>query len=100
MSSGGSLRSHPIELAGLGAPLTERGRPHEVNCPHDRNGNPQKVKSRLGIFEVNELADGGLQAPKQLRCRRSRAYEGVRAKRDAQHLDLSVRNKLDLTFLG
>jgi len=93
----GGLAEHPIELAGFGTPLTERGRPHKVNRPHDGERDPQKVEGRLGVFEIDELTDGGLQPAKKLLFDEI-ANEGVRAKRDAQHLDLSVRNKLDLTL--
>jgi len=69
-----------------------------VNRPHDREGHPQKVKSRLGVFEVDELADGGLQPPKQLLANEI-AHEGIAAKGNAQHLNLRVGHKLDLTFV-
>ena len=78
----GGLAERPVELDGLIAPLMKRSRPHEVDRTHDGEGDPQKVEGRLGIFELDELTDGGLQPTKQLLAYKI-AHESTRPKRNA-----------------
>jgi hypothetical protein len=87
--------NHVVKRLSLLLPLMEGRGAHEVHSAHDAVTHTKQVSGGLSVLELDEFVHSGEETAKKLLFDEV-GHKAVATKWDAKHLDLRVRDQLDL----